>query len=87
VLTGIRIDAAIVPIQTSSAKAVTEGTGKQTAGRVARGAAVGGLVNGSKGAKSGAKVGTGASILTRGNSIYVPAGTLMEYRLAAPLSL
>ena len=49
-------------------------------------AAVGGLANGSKGAKNAAKVGLGASLLTSGNSINIPAGTLLEFQLAAPLA-
>jgi len=45
------------------------------------------LVDGSSGAKTGAKVGLGASILTGGQSINVPAGTLLETALRTPLSI
>ena len=34
--------------------------------------------------KTGAAVGLGASILTSGNSINIPSGTLLEFRLGQP---
>lgn len=84
-LTAVSIDGTIVPITSSGCQVVTENTAKRTAGTVARGAAIGGLAKGSKGAKNGAKWGAGAAILTAGNSIFIPAGTLLEFSLAAPL--
>jgi len=44
-----------------------------------------GRVAGSSGALTGAAVGAGASILTSGNSIHIPAGTLVETSLRSPL--
>ena len=70
-----------VPIASSQVQAVTDGTGKKTAGQLARGAAIGGLVDGKSGAKTGAKVGAGAAILSGGNQVYVPAGTMLEVQL------
>lgn len=84
--TDIMVKNQLVPILTTGVKAVTESTTKATAGRTARLAAVGGLANGSKGAKNAAKVGLGVSLLTSGNSINIPSGTLLEFQLAAPLS-
>lgn len=84
--TDIMVNNQMKPILTTGAKAVTESTGKATVGRTARLAAVGGLANGSKGAKNAAKVGLGISLLTSGNSINIPAGTLLEFQLTAPLS-
>ena len=84
-LTGISIDGTIVQISSSGCTVVTENTAKRTAGTVARGAAIGGLAKGSKGAKNGAKWGAGVAVLTSGNSIFIPAGTLLEFSLAAPL--
>ena len=85
-MTDIMIDNQMKPIQTSEIKALTEGTGKSTVSRTARLAAIGGLANGSDGAKNMAKVGVGVSLLTSGNSINIPAGTLLEFQLAQPLS-
>ena len=83
--TDIMINNQMKPIATSSVKAVTDSTAKNTVGKTARLAAIGGLINGSSGAKDGAKVGLGLSLLTSGNSINIPAGTLLEFQLAAPL--
>jgi len=85
-MTDIMINNQMKPIHTSEIKAITEGTGKSTVSRTARLAAIGGLANGSDGAKNMAKVGVGASLLTSGNSINIPAGTLLEFQLAQPLS-
>ena len=38
-------------------------------------------------AKTGAKVGAGASILTGGTSLNVPAGTLLETALRVPMDI
>lgn len=46
---------------------------------------IGGLVDGSDGARTGAKVGAGAAILTKGEQINIPAGTIMETRLKTAL--
>jgi len=48
---------------------------------------LGGLIDGSSGAKTGAKVGLGVSILTSGDSISVPAGTILETALRVPLEI
>ncbi len=85
--TDIMINNQMLAIATTGVKAVTEGTGKKTVGTTARTAAIGGLINGSKGAKDGAKVGLGVSILTSGNSVNIPAGTMLEFQLTAPFSV
>lgn len=85
--TDIMIDDQLFPIATQGLAAQTGGEGKKTAGRTARSAAIGGLIGGSSGAKTGAKVGLGASILTGGESLNVPAGTLLETTLRVPLDL
>ncbi len=85
--TDIMINNQLFAISTSSLQAQTANTAGQTVGRTARGAAVGGLIGGSSGARTGAKVGAGVSILTSGNTINIPAGTLVDATLRAPLSL
>ena len=84
--TDILLNNQMKPISSSSVKAVTESTAKNTVGQTARLSAIGGLINGSSGAKDGAKVGVGLSLLTSGNSINIPAGTLLEFQLTQPLS-
>lgn len=86
--TDVMINNKMHPIQTSSIAATTsKGTGASSVGRVGRAAAIGGLADGSKGAKTGAKIGLGAAVLTGGNQVNVPAGTLFDIALSAPLSL
>lgn len=85
--TDIMIDNRLFQISTTGLQAQTDNTAGQTVGRTARAAAVGGLIGGSSGARTGAKVGAGASILTSGNTINIPSGTLVETTLRAPLSL
>jgi hypothetical protein len=67
--------------------AQTSNEAGKTVGRTVRAAAIGGLAGGRSGAKKGAKVGVGASILTGGDSINVPAGTLLETTLRTPLRI
>lgn len=83
----IMIDDQLFPIATEALGAVSDNEAQKTVGRTARAAAIGGLVDGSSGAKTGAKVGLGASIVTGGESMYVPAGTLLETALRAPIEL
>jgi hypothetical protein len=85
--TDIMINDQLYPIVTTGLAAQTDNEAQKTVGRTARAAAIGGLVDGSSGAKTGAKVGLGASIVTGGSSINVPAGTLLETELRQTLSL
>jgi hypothetical protein len=85
--TDIMIDDQLFPIVTTGLQAQTENTAGQTARRTARGAALGGLIDGSSGARTGAAVGAGISIVTTGNTINIPAGTLVEATLRQPLTL
>lgn len=85
-ITDLLINNQMHAVATQPLQAKTENTAKQSTKRVARLAAIGGLAKGSKGAKNMAKVGVGASILTSGNSINIPAGTLVETQFRAPLT-
>lgn len=81
--TGLMINNQIRPIRTGAVKAVTEsGSGRNTVGKTARGAVIGGLIDGSDGARTGAKVGLGVAVLTRGARLNIPPGTLLEVPLA-----
>lgn len=86
-LTDIKVNDQMKPIKTSGIQGVSDNTAKNTVGKTARGAAIGGLIDGSSGAKTGAKVGVGASVLTRGNQVGIPAGTLLEFTLSENANL
>jgi len=85
--TDIMINDQLVPIRTGDLQAQGSGEAGRTVGRTARSAAIGGLIGGSSGARTGARVGVGASILTRGSSVNIPRGTIVETRLDAPLTV
>lgn len=85
--TGLMINNQIKPLQSGQVQAVaSSGSGANTASKAVRGAAIGGLIDGKSGARTGAKVGAGAALLTRGGSINIPAGTLLDVPLAAPFT-
>jgi hypothetical protein len=83
--TDVRVNGSLVPIEAQGVKAVGEATGRDTARKVGAGALVGGAFGGGSGALKGAAVGGAASILTRGAQVNIPAGTLLEVQLSAPL--
>ena len=84
-LRDISIDNVMVAIRTQPVGGQGQNTAKSSLGKTGRAAAIGGLVDGSDGAKTGAKVGLGASILSKGDDIELPEGTLVDFILAAPL--
>ena len=85
--TDIMINDQLFEMRTSGMRAQGANEAGRTIGRTARAAAIGGLISGSSGARTGAAVGAGASIITSGGSINVPAGTILETDLSAPLTL
>jgi len=85
--TDIMIDDQLYPFATEGLAAQSSGEAQRTVGRTARAAVIGGLIDGSSGARTGAKVGAGASLLTSGQSLSVPAGTLLETTLRVPLQV
>lgn len=86
--TDILIDEQLVAISTGDleVQAVNDAGGR-AAGRTARAAAVGGILGGSDGARRGARLGVSSAILSGGNQpgLNIPAGTIVEATLSAPL--
>lgn len=88
-LTGVRINGNIVPVDSTTYEAVGKGRGKQSAGRIGGGAALGAIIGavagGGKGAAIGAGVGAGAGttvqLVTHGDQIKIPSETLLEFKL------
>jgi hypothetical protein len=79
------VEGQLFPITTTGLKAESDQTALQSVGQTARGAAVGALIGGRSGARTGAAIGAGAAILTQGETVYIPRGTLVETTLSAPL--
>jgi hypothetical protein len=85
--TDLMINDQLFEIATDGMESKTGNEAGRTVGRTARAAVIGGLLGGSSGARTGAAVGVGASILTSGASINVPAGTILETRLRVPVTV
>jgi hypothetical protein len=94
-LTGIDANGKRYDLRTSDYTEVGSSRGKRTAtaagGTAALGAIIGAIAGGGKGAAvgaaSGAAVGTGAEVLTKGQTLKVPAETVLEFRLQSPLNV
>ncbi len=48
---------------------------------------IGGAFGDSKDAKKGAAIGVGVSVLRKGDSITVPPGAMLEFRMTQPLTI
>ena len=76
---------------TVAGKSETKKTTKKVVRGVGLGAAIGAIRGGPAGAATGAAtsavVRTGMSLITRGEQVSIPAGTLLEFRLQQPASL
>jgi len=94
-LTELRIDNRTYPLRTSDYSEIGSSRGRRTAatvgGAAALGAIIGGIAGGGKGAAigaaSGAAVGTGVSVMTRGQTLKIPAETVLEFKLQHPLTI
>jgi len=94
-LTELSFDGRSYPLRTSDYHEVGASRGARTAktagGIAAVGAVVGAIAGGGKGAAIGAAtggaVGTGVAVMSRGQTIKVPAETLLDFKLQKPLSV
>ena len=87
-LTAISVNGKQVAISTNKINAVTEKKqGRDTLGKTARAAAIGGLIDGSDGAKTGAKVGVGLAVLTKGGAAGINAGTLLDFTITTNVKI
>ena len=86
-LSQVRIDGQLVPIVTQPINDIGASSTKKTAKGAAAGAAIGAIADGGDGAAKGAAIGAGASALKKGESAGSAAGALVEFKLAAPLTV
>jgi hypothetical protein len=86
-LTQVNIDGQLVTISTEPIEDIAASSTKKTAKGAAAGAAVGAIADGGDGAAKGAAIGAGASALKKGESAGSAAGALVEFKLAAPLTV
>ena len=86
-LNQVRIDGQLVPIVTQPIQDIAASSTRKTAKGAAAGAAVGAVADGGDGAKKGAAIGATASAAKKGESAGSAAGALVEFKLAAPLTV
>ncbi len=92
-LTQIVVNGIPYALTTAEYQEVGEGRGEETASRMGKAAGVGALIGliagGGKGAAIGAGVGAGAAgvvqVMTKGEQLYIPAETLLEFTIREPL--
>ena len=88
-LTQVNVNGELVTITTQPIQDIAASSTKKTAKGAAKGAAIGAIANddSGEGAKRGAAIGAGASALKKGESAGNAAGALVEFKLAAPLTV
>jgi len=86
-LTSIVINGQAWPVVTETVEQqAAKSEGRKTARNAAIGAGIGAIVDGGDGAAKGAAVGVGASAVTKGTQVQIPAGSILQFRLLAPFT-
>ena len=94
-LTGMKLNGKTYAIRSSDYTEVGSSRGRRTAttagGGAALGAIIGAIAGGGKGAAigagAGAAAGTGVAVMSRGQTLKVPAETILEFKLQSPLTV
>jgi hypothetical protein len=86
-LTQVNINGELVTITTEPVQDIAASSTKKTAKGAAKGAAIGAIADGEDGAAKGAVIGAGASAVKKGESAGATAGQVVEFKLAAPLTV
>lgn len=86
-LTEIAVGPTLVPITTSSYAEAGARSGGKAARGAAAGAAIGAIADGGDGAGKGAAIGAVASGVKKGETVSVPPGTVLEFRLEQPTTV
>ncbi len=94
-LTELKVNGKTYPLRTEDYSQVGSSRGKRTAaaagGTAALGAIIGAIAGGGKGAAigaaTGAAAGTGVSVLIKGQTLKIPAETVLDFKLQKPLTI
>jgi hypothetical protein len=86
-LTGVDLGGRIAPIVTTDFAETGKGSFRKTARNAGVGAVVGNQFDSDGGAGKGAAVGVGVSLIRQGDSVTVPPGAILEFRLTQPLTI
>ncbi|MHC4169743.1 MAG: hypothetical protein ACYSWQ_22580 [Planctomycetota bacterium] len=86
-LTDINIGGKMYPLMTTNFQEAGKGSFRKTARNAGLGALIGGAFGDSDDAKKGAAIGVGVSVLRKGDSVTVPPGAMLEFRMTQPLTI
>lgn len=86
-LTDINVGGKMYPLMTTNFAEAGKGSFRKTARNAGMGALVGGAFGDSDDARKGAAIGVGVSVLRKGDSVVVPAGATLEFRMTQPLTI
>jgi hypothetical protein len=86
-LTGVDLGGRIAPILTTTFADTGKSSFRKTARNAGVGAIVGNQFDSNGGAGKGAAVGVGVSLIREGDSVTVPPGAILEFRLTQPLTV
>jgi len=86
-LTDINVGGKMYPLMTTNFAEAGKSSFRKTARNAGMGALIGGAFGDSDDAKKGAAIGVGVSVLRKGNSVVVPAGAMLEFRMTQPLTI
>lgn len=88
VIVSVTIDGRTIPCATEAAEAHGVGKGADTVQKTAAGAMIGAVIDNDSahGAGVGAAIGAGVALLSRGDQVRLPPGTVLDVRLTQPLA-
>lgn len=88
VVVSVTIDGRTIPCSTEAAEAHGAGKGADTVQKTATGAVIGAIIDNDSahGAGVGAAIGAGVALLSRGDQVRLPPGTVLDVRLTQPLA-
>jgi hypothetical protein len=88
VVVSVTIDGRTIPCTTEAAEAHGAGKGADTVQKTATGAVIGAVIDNDSahGAGVGAAIGAGVALLSRGDQVRLPPGTVLDVRLTQPLA-
>ena len=86
-LSEINLKGTMYPLMTSNFAEAGKSSFRKTARNAGMGALIGGAFGDSDDAKKGAAIGAGVSVLRKGQSVVVPAGAMLEFRMTQPLTI
>ena len=86
-LTEIEINGVRYPLMTTNFAQAGKSSFRKTARNVGVGALIGAAADDSDGARKGAAIGLGVSAIRKGDSVVVPAGAMLEFRMTQPLTI